>query len=242
MVRAKTILDFIGHQSTAPTLNQISHGTIIPKPTTLKILTTLESLGMVVRTPSSKTYYLGMVFLQYSQKVSQELPICQSTHYSLKKLNQQVNETVNLGVVVDHQVVLIEKYDCPHSICLRRHLGDSLPLYASAMGKAILATYSAAELTQYIAQVSPLMPLGPNTITSSYQLQQSLHQTTLTGYAVDDEEGQPDVYCLGFALVKNQRLRGAFSIAMPKYRFSNDKLDQFIHAGRLAQRQIVDEL
>jgi len=49
VVRAKEILDFIAQCRTAPPLKDISDGSEMTNPTVLKILTTLDVLGLVHR-------------------------------------------------------------------------------------------------------------------------------------------------------------------------------------------------
>lgn len=57
LIKAKEILDFLLAANDPPTLSDISRGLQSPKPTTLKILSTLETLGFVWRDTDSKRYF-----------------------------------------------------------------------------------------------------------------------------------------------------------------------------------------
>jgi DNA-binding IclR family transcriptional regulator len=109
------------------------------------------------------------------------------------------------------------------------------------MGKAILSTFSDDELASYIEQTT-LEKVAPNTITDKDRLLQDIKLTKERGYALEDRENQPDVVCVGFALVKNDKLFGALSISAPKYRVKQKDLEMFIQYGIVAQKDIISAL
>lgn len=242
VVRAKEILDYIAQCRTAPTLKEISDGIGMTKPTVLKILTTLDVLGLVHRSNDGKTYQLGMELFRYGQKVAAEFDIRELAQGPLRELRDQTEETINLGVIAHHQVTLLKKFESPQSVNLKSQIGGSMTLYSSSMGKAMLATLTADQLDRYFEEVGPLQQIGPNTITSPDQLRQDLQGVRERGYSIDNEENEPDVYCLGFSLVKNGELYGAFSITTPKYRMSIDRQGDFIKWAKEAQSKIIATL
>lgn len=242
VVRAKEILDFIAQCRTAPTLKDISDGIEMTKPTVLKILTTLDVLGLVHRSDDGKTYQLGMELFRYGQKVAAEFDIRQLAQGPLSELRDQTEETINLGVIAHHQVTLLKKFESPQSVNLKSQIGGSMTLYSSSMGKAMLSTFTDEQLDKYFTEVGDLQQIGPNTITSPDKLREDLIQVKNRGYSIDNEENEPDVYCLGFSLVKDNELYGAFSITTPKYRMSIDRQEDFIKWAKTAQTKIIATL
>lgn len=242
VVRAKEILDFIAQSHSAPTLKEISDGIKMTKPTVLKILTTLDALGLVHRADDGKTYQLGMELFRYGQKVAAEFDIRQLAQGPLTELRDRTEETINLGVIAHHQVTLLKKFESPQSVNLKSQIGGSMTLYSSSMGKAMLATLTPEQLEKYFDAVGPLKQVGPNTITSQEALRKDLVEVRERGYSIDNEENEPDVYCLGFSLVKNGELYGAFSITTPKYRMSIDRQENFIKWAKAAQAKIIATL
>lgn len=95
------------------------------------------------------------------------------------------------------------------------------------MGKAVLATYDAKELQAYFKS-HKLTPMTPHTITTPTKLQQDLKTIQELGVAIDNEENEEEVYCLGAALQKNGELYGAFSISTPKYRLPKERRAAFV--------------
>lgn len=242
VVRAKEILDFIAQCRTAPSLKEISDGIGMTKPTVLKILTTLDVLGLVHRSNDGKTYQLGMELFRYGQKVAEEFDIRELAQGPLRELRDRTEETINLGVISHHQVTLLKKFESPQSVNLKSQIGGSMMLYSSSMGKAMLATLDSQQLDDYFEAVGPMKQVGPNTITDEDTLREDLAHVRERGYSIDNEENEPDVYCLGFSLVKGDKLYGAFSITTPKYRMSIDRQENFITWAKEAQAKIISAL
>ncbi|MFB9769269.1 IclR family transcriptional regulator [Lactiplantibacillus modestisalitolerans] len=241
LIKAKLILDAILNMETAPTLNEISRASKINAPTTLKILTTLEALGFVRRDSDSRKYYLGTQFLMYGQKASESFDIRSVTRTLLQRLRDATGETVNLGVAQDDDVVLVEKLESPSSIKLKSTVGGRMNLYSSSMGKAILAQYSEEQLKAYFARTT-LEPVTDNTITRIPALKADLNNIRSVGFSIDDEENEPDIYCIGAAIMRNQHLYGAFSVSAPKYRVPEERRRNFIRLVLETQHQIQEML
>lgn len=237
LIKAKTILDAILHSEAAPTLNEVSKLSKINAPTTLKILNTLEYLGFVRRDPDTRKYYLGTQFLTYGEKASSSFDIGSVTRNALQDLRDATGETVNLGVCQNDHVVLLEKLESASSIKLKSTVGGQMNLYSSSMGKAILAQYDNDKINEYIKRTD-LKPVTYNTITKETALKANLENIRNVGFSIDDEENEPDIYCIGAPIVGNGQIYGAFSVSAPKYRVSEARRREFIRLVLETQHQI----
>ncbi|WP_203662797.1 IclR family transcriptional regulator [Lacticaseibacillus sp. 53-4] len=227
LIKANEILDYLLHTQDAPSLAQISAGLGMAKPTAQKILTTMNQLGMVRRDDQTKRYYIGTQMIAYAQKAIASFDIAGAARPFLQKLRDETGETINLGVLRDSKIVLIEKLESPTSIKLQSIIGGTMNLYSSAMGKAVLATYTQSQLRKYF-DATKLTPLTPYTITSQTKLQADLKQIQQTGVSIDNEENESEVFCLGATIHKNHQLYGAFSISTPKYRLPKERRTEFV--------------
>jgi len=241
LIKAKSIMDFILDGQVAPTLKEISDNVEMTKSTVLKILKTLEYCGYVRRTDDTKQYYLGTMFLSYAQKVNRTFDIRQVAMPSLENLRNVVGETVNIGIVEKEQVTILDKIESPSAVYLVARIGGQMQLYSSSMGKAILAEYSPKELERYATETN-FEKLTANTLIDRKSLLEDIKLVKERGYAFDNEENQEDIFCVGFSLIKNGKVFGAFSISMPRYRVDEAKLKVVIDAGKIAQKQILTEL
>lgn len=213
----------------------------VAKPTTLKILNTMEMLGWVRRDDLTKQYYLGTQLITYADKALQSIDIAKIAHPFLQKLRDETQETINLGILRDQKVFLVEKLESPQSIKLQSTIGGSMNLYSSAMGKAILATYSPQELRNYMSN-QDFKVLTPNTIVSAAKLRKNINLIRETGFSMDDEENEEDVFCLGATIRKADRLYGAFSISTPTYRLSEDRKNKFVRLLLNTKAEIEEAL
>ncbi|WP_416354043.1 IclR family transcriptional regulator [Agrilactobacillus fermenti] len=241
LLKAKQLIDVIAKSSEPLTLKQISDQVPISKPTVLKILRTLIYCGFIRENAARKTYDLGTIFLEYGQRVAASFDIKASTRPFLEQLRDETNETVNLGIVEDHRIVLLDKLESPRSVKLVSRIGGTMNMYSSAMGKAILASYEPQDLQTYLAHTS-LKALTPNTITDPEQLQLNLKTIQKKGYAIDNIENQPDIFCVGFDLIKHHHVYGAFSISAPEYRVNEQVFKGFIKYGLQTRQAILASL
>nr|WP_169786548.1 IclR family transcriptional regulator [Lactobacillus pasteurii] len=241
LIKQKEILDFLLSYEGAPTLADISKGLGRPKPTLLKILNTMELIGFVRKNGDTKQYSLGISLIPYAQKAISSFDIVEAASPYLRKLRDLTQETVNLGVIRDNKIVLIQKLESPQSIKMQSQIGGTMRLYSSAMGKASLATYSQSKLIHYFNNES-FDAITTQTITNPQILTDELRIVQRDGYAVDDEENERDVFCIGAALYKNGHLYGAFSISTPKYRLSDERKREFIDLLKKTQLSILETI
>ena len=241
LLKANDILQYLLKAPNPQTLAEISDGMGVAKPTTLKILNTLELLGWVRRDDLTKQYYLGTQLITYADKALQNINIAKIAHPFLQKLRDETQETINLGILRDQKVFLVEKMESPQSIKLQSTIGGSMNLYSSAMGKAILATFSPQKLQDYI-ESHKFEQLTPNTINSSTKLRKDINLIKQTGFAMDDRENEPDVFCIGTTIKKGERLYGAFSISTPVYRLPEERKNKFVRLLLNTQAEIEDIL
>lgn len=237
LLKAKKIMDVLSASETSLTLEQISSAAGIPKPTTFKILTTLDYINFVRKDQSEKKYSLGTNLIGYGSKAMSGFDIVSIAEPYLIELNKVTSETVNLGIEEHSQIVLLKKIDSPQPVNLNSKVGGTLELYSSAMGKAILATKSERELDQYFSSVE-LRPSTPNTITSIAKLKKQIEEVKKTGYAIDNQENQAEVVCVGAAIQKYGKVFGAISVSTPNYRLDELLLN---HMKKLV-KSTVDQI
>ena len=239
LLKSKDILNYIYQSDHAPTLKEISSNVDISKPTVLKILRTLEYCGFVKSTGDSKKYCLGTIFIRYGDRATKDFNIVKIAMPYLNKLRDETTEAVNLGIIENNKIILLGRANSTNSIRFDLELGGSMNMYCSAMGKSLLSYYTQEDLQRYLDQTA-LTPVTSNTITSKKDFLEELTKTKQRGYAIDNIENQEGVYCIGFPLVKNDYIFGAFSISAPVYRVNNEKIKAWIKAGKETQKKLLD--
>lgn len=239
LVRAKDILDSLADSEYGLTLKEISSELNEPKSTTLKVLTTMLSIGMVRRTESDKKYFIGSAMISYGDKALADFDIVHVAMPFLKELQKTTNETVNLGIEENGRVVVLAKLESTQMVNLNSKVGGTMPLYSSAIGKSLLAVKSEQQLSDYFKK-NKLISMTDKTITEKAKLIQELNTIRLNGFATEYGENQQDVICLGASLSKRNKIFGAFSISVPAYRM-NKKLEKDFEKLVISTKNQIEE-
>ena len=84
-------------------------------------------------------------------------------------------------------MICVDKVECQRAIRFSAHIGDERPLYCTATGKVLLA-FQAPDFAANYFKVTPLLSVGPCTISDKSNLEQELVQIRITGFAEALEE------------------------------------------------------
>lgn len=242
LIKAAGILDFLSANKEPQPLNIIAQETGLTSSTASKILDTLQMIGYVKKHPETKKFELGSALIKYANKYLANLDISKISYPYLKELQNSLDETIHLGILEGDEILTVNKLETNKPIvCLNSRIGLSKPLYCSAMGKAVLSEMSEDEKLAYLNRVE-LKVLTENTITDQDTLLKQLQDIKRDGYAIDDSEGERDVYCIGVSLRMNSQIYGAFSVSVPHYRISPKVKEEMVQAILKTKENILREL
>jgi DNA-binding IclR family transcriptional regulator len=113
----------------------------------------------------------------------------------LQDLYNATKTTVQLGVLDGTQVLVVEKITGHRPMPMLSQVGGTIPAYCSALGRAILAYSDAATIDAVID--AGLFPRTPRTLTNGVAVRRELTAIPHRGWAVDREEGNIGVSCVG---------------------------------------------
>lgn len=180
-----------------------------------RILTALIVEGLVEQIGGSTRYRLGAEIMNMAEAVRTGL--VSEIRPQLQALSRAVDETVDLSLFERGQVIFVDQVVAPHRLRAVSTSGAAIPLHCTANGKAILSTFSPAELDRLLPP--RLEAFTEHTITDPSALKENLRQAHAVGVAMDLEEYGLGVCAIG-APVRGTRLGlAALSIPMPTQRF-----------------------
>jgi DNA-binding IclR family transcriptional regulator len=111
------------------------------------------------------------------------------------------------------EFVYIDKVDNTQAVRMRSRLGQRGHLHSTAAGKSLLAFIPEAELDAILRRLK-LPALTESTITDPVRFREQLALVRRQGYAVDDEENEVGIRCIGSPIYDHSgRLSGALSIS-----------------------------
>lgn len=242
LIKALSILEYIGASDTGGSLTEISETLKIGKSTVHRLLATLKDHDFVWLDPHSSRYILGARFMQLSGKLTRQSILIRYGEPILSKLAKATNETCNLGVLDGREVLYLIMKESKNPLRMSGQVGKRLPAHCTALGKALLSDLSREELTRLYANKQKLDTLTPNSISTLAELAEHLQKVRQTGLAFDNEEIYPGVVCVA-APVRGDRGKviAAVSFSFPKHRIDPAMLEDFKSllsscAGELSQQ------
>ena len=181
-------------------LAELSRKLGIHKNTVFGLVTTLKAYGLLAQNQETTKYRLGMELYRLGSYVSVDLRSVVTPY--LNRLVDLCGETANLMVPDGGSVLYLEKKESPHSIIISTKLGLRLPLHITAGGKAILSRMPEESARAILAEAN-YEPRTDKTLTSPEAVMSELIQIRRCGYAVDNEELEYGLLCLGTAIVNS---------------------------------------
>lgn len=222
--RAFRILQLFDLKRDELSITEISERTGLPLSTAHRFLATLEGLGYIWQNPDTGRYRLGIQTFILGTRVKTLETLRSVARPHLRQLFAKYNETVNLVVERNMEVLCIEKVDADRRLVYTPSIGETHKLYATSAGKCILAFYyDAAQLRRVLDQME-LVPLTPHTITEKARLVDEIERVRKQGWAMETEESEIGLRCFGAPVFDSaNRCVGAVSISIPVARFVYDE-------------------
>jgi IclR family acetate operon transcriptional repressor len=190
----------------------------LPKATTYRILDTLGALGYVEQDSATRKFTLGPRFLTFLRNSGPGTDIIAVAEPYMKELGGRYGETVNLGRLIDFQVIYIRILESGQPFRISNSIGDRASVHSTAMGKAIAAFLPKDEQNEVLRR-NVYTLFTRKTIGDEAGLRKHFALIRRQGYAIDDEEGHDGVLCVGAPIFDKEHLPcAALSISMPKVR------------------------
>jgi IclR family acetate operon transcriptional repressor len=239
--RALSIVELLGDAGAGLSLGFLAERTGLPKSTLHRSLSALRRRGFVMQQRDTGLYLLGPDFLRVAFTFYERLDVRTVARPLLSALRDEFDETAHVGILDGADVVYLDKIETRRPIALNSEIGGRNPAHCTGIGKALLAwTYASDQALQaWAKEYEPLAKRTRHSITSVAKLRRELREIRERGYAVDAEENQPGVRCVGVPLFIGSSVpKAAVSIAAPGSRLSDAQMGQI--AGRA--RALMDEL
>lgn len=163
-------------------------------------LSTLVVLGYAAQDQGSKKYMATYKLAALGHRVVSQHQFANLTYPHLEQLSARTEESVHLVERAGVNIRYISKVAPSRGIvAMSSYVGLELPMYTTAVGKAILARLPEAEARQ-IWEESPKAAYTPKTIQTWEQLAAALAEIRRTGVAFDDEEHEAGITCIAVSL------------------------------------------
>ena len=236
------IIEFLACSKEWVSLRTMARELHISAASAYRSLNSLKELGYVRQHPQDSKYQLTLKIAWVSAQVLENVQLRQIAHPFLQSLTSLTNETTHLAVLDGPEFVYIDKVDNTQAMRMRSRVGQRGQLHCTAAGKSMLAFMPENDM-QALVQHLQFQPLTDNTITDAAKFTQHLAKVRRLGYAVDDEENEMGIRCIGSPIYDHAgRLAGALSISGWTITMTRERIPQL--APQLIQtcQRISNEL
>jgi IclR family KDG regulon transcriptional repressor len=184
--RALRVLDCFTAETPELRLIDISRMLEINKVQALRLASTLESQGFLVRDPRTKYYRLGLRLFQLGMIVQQQSEIQRVAHLMLHDLVAETGETARIMLPHENGPTCIDLVESPRQYRVFGKLGGFYPWHAGTSTKLLLA-YQPIEFQERILS-NPLERYTATTTTDPDQLRSQFQLIRERGYHVSSND------------------------------------------------------
>ena len=211
-----------------------------PRSSTHGLVYTLVERGYLQSLPDRRGFRLGAKLIQLAMGVVAWLDLRSAAGGPLEELAAKTRETAFLAIPDAGELVYIDRAVSPErDFSMDARLGLRRPAHCSSLGKALLAGFDEASLTEFIERHG--FPAStPYSIRSRAALERDLAETRERGYSVDWQEAVIGVCCVGAPIRDHQgRLVAAISISTIRDRFQPEVQGPFTTSAAIQISQAL---
>lgn len=199
--RTLAIFEILSQARLGLTLSELARRVQVPKSSLHCVLLTLERTGYVHRNRRTGRYLLALKLFSIANAALSGLKLREVAEPFLRALMDETQLTIHLAILERSEAVLVEKVEPPGMIRLATWVGKRMDVHCTAVGKALAASLTDEQLHAVIHE-RPLLRHNDNTIVSIVKLKKELARVKQMGYAVDDEEEEIGLRCIGAPIME----------------------------------------
>ncbi|GAQ64364.1 acetate operon repressor [Streptomyces scabiei] len=203
----------------------------LPKSTVQRTLVTLNEAGWLRANRKDTTRWeIGARVLAVRPAALQGSSLFAAARDPMVSLRDAMNETIHLSVPDGlHGMVVVDRVDCAQAVRTFHTIGDTSPLHATAVGRAVLAHLPGRDVEEVIT--AGLERFSDTTPADADELRAELARIRTDGYAVNRNQFRPGVCAVAAPVLDEDGTPlAAVAVSMPESRYEADRLPEW---GRL---------
>jgi DNA-binding IclR family transcriptional regulator len=199
LYNALKIIELLADSKHGLSLADLTQMCALSKSTVHYLLVTLERCGYVRKDNRGGRYMAGIKLLAVANAALHNLALRQRTAPFLFSLRMKTGLGVHLAIYEHQEAMVIAKLDSSEHR-LASWVGKRMDLHCTGIGKAILAYLPQDEREEVIKRYG-LARKNDNTLCNRKRLLADLDQVVRLQYALDDEEDELGMRCIGVPII-----------------------------------------
>lgn len=219
LYKALKVLECFTEEQPELGITEISNELGLYKSNVHNIISTFEVAGYVEKNPDNDKYRLGTKILELAHVTSSNISFRGIVLPYMQEIANQTNEIVYFAIPNEGQVVYLDSAYPKNAVPSRSMLGRKAPMYCTAIGKAMLSSYTDDEIIPILSK--GVHKYTPNTITTIPELLEEMERVREQGYSIDNMEHEYGIKCVGVPIYnRNNQLVAGLSVSGPSPRFT----------------------
>ena len=224
--KAFRVLSAFDEQHRTLSLTELADVIDLDRSATQRFAHTLTKLGYLRKDAASKRFELTAKLLSFGSHYVRASALVERAMPYLMHLSKQTEETVNLTVLDDTEIVFVARFLSRHVLNNDVVVGTRLPAYCTAPGIAMLSRLPRDEALGILDR-SELRAYTPHTTRSVSALIAKIKSAASAGFAVQFEEYfHGDMSIAAAVLDSAGRPVGAVNLAVSTSRYSPPELEK----------------
>lgn len=223
--KAFHVMEVLASSEGALSLMEIVQELGFHKPTVHRILRELVELGYVSRvekgvyqiTPKLRRLALGGI----------DDRLTEIADPFLRALHDETAETANLGVLRGTKIRYLRVLESKHPLRRIVEPNSTDPFYSTSLGRAITLQMSDATWDALIDRTK-LIARTTETVVDINQLRKIHRRVKQDGYAVEQDQNDVGVTCIGAPIYEDENVIAAISLSVPSARVDQKTLQRLI--------------
>ena len=222
--RAFQILNVLAEEPGGMGLTDVAERLKLHKSTAHRLIMVLERSRFVEKNAISGKYHLGSRLMELGLSAVSRLDVYEVARPHLRTLVKETGETAHMAVLREGEVVSLVNAESSQTLRTPITVGTRTPAHCTSLGKAMLA-FGLPEQVEEFLRNRTLKAYTRKTITSASRLKVELATTRARGYAIDNEEREPGLRCIGAPVWDSTgEVVAAISIAGPMFRITDSRV------------------
>jgi len=223
--RGLAVLEALDARPEGMSLSEISRVIGSPKNSTSRLVQTLMVRGYVERDEATMIFRLTGKLLRLGHPRVGRVSLVECSLEPMRALRDAVGETVQLGIPIGDEGVIIEQVESTQAVRICAEIGLRFPMHNNAPGKVLLA-FQQPKACERVIQRLTLRRFTSRTITTREALRLECGRVLRQGFGTDWGEADEGIHCVAAPVFdRPDHLLAAVWVSsvagrMPKGRFS----------------------
>ena len=221
------------------TLTDLAGRAGLPVSTAYRMLLTLQRRGLAEFDASTQLWLVGVETFRIGSAFLRRRKLVDRGRDAMAGLVAQCGETANLAVAEEDGVIFVSQVETHETIRAFFRPGTRALFHASGIGKAILAHRTPAQVAASLKR-GGLPRFTDHTLVALPSLLADLVQVRRRGYAIDDEERNLGMRCVGAPIFNEfAEAVAGLSVSGPSVRMTPEAIARFGPLVRDAAAQVT---